>query len=63
MQNSNNFHPFLDVKLDELIELVRDDNRTFEPVKIQILKKIVNEILAAHEVQLQAKWEQSQGRN
>ena len=43
---------------DQIIELVRDDNKMFEPVKVREVRKLVKSILATHEVELQALWAQ-----
>lgn len=40
---------YIDAMIDELIELVRDDNHTFEPVEVREVKDIVRRMLAAHE--------------
>lgn len=43
------YSPFIDAMIDELIELVRDNNHTFEPVKVREVKDIVRKMLATHE--------------
>ena len=48
---------------DRIIELVRDDNKMFEPVKVREVRRLVKSILATHEVELQALWAQNQDRN
>lgn len=48
---------------DKIIDLVRDDNKMFEPVKVREVRRLVKNILAAHEVELQALWAQTQDRN
>ena len=56
--------PFIDKMIDELIELVRDDNHTFEPVKVREVKDIViRKMLGAHEDEVLARMKQSQDRN
>lgn len=55
--------PFIDVMIDELIELVRDDNHIFEPVKVREVKDIVRRMLAAHENEVLARMKQSQDHN
>lgn len=48
---------------DRIIELVRDDNKMFEPVKVREVRRLVKSILATHEVELQVLWAQTQDRN
>lgn len=48
---------------DRIIELVRDDNKMFEPVKVREVRRLVKSILATHEVELQALLAQTQDRN
>ena len=48
---------------DKIIDLVRDDNKMFEPVKVREVRRLVKNILATHEVALQALWAQTQDRN
>ena len=55
--------PFIDAMIDELIELVRDDNRIFEPVKVREVKDIVRKMLATHENEVLARMQQSQDHN
>lgn len=55
--------PFIDKMIDELIELVRDDNHTFEPVKVREVKDIVRKMLGAHENEVLARMKQSQDHN
>ena len=55
--------PFIDIMIDELIELVRDDNHIFEPVKVREVKDIVRRMLAAHENEVLARMKQSQDHN
>ena len=55
--------PFIDAMIDELIELVRDDNHTFEPVKVRDVKDIVRKMLAAHENEVLNRLKQSQDHN
>lgn len=57
------YSPFIDKMIDELIELVRDDNRTFEPVKVREVKDIVRKMLAAHENEVLNRLKQSQDHN
>lgn len=57
------YSPFIDKMIDELIELVRDDNHTFEPVKVREVKDIVRKMLEAHENEVLARMKQSQDRN
>lgn len=57
------YNPFIDAKIDELIELVRDDNHTFEPVKVRAVKDIVRKMLATHENEVLARMQQSQDHN
>lgn len=57
------YSPFIDKMIDELIELVRDDNHIFEPVKVREVKDIVRRMLAAHENEVLARMKQSQGHN
>lgn len=45
---------------DRIIDLVRDDNKMFEPVKVREVRRLVKNILATHEVELQALWAQTQ---
>lgn len=54
---------YIDAMIDELIELVRDDNHTFEPVKVREVKDIVRRMLAAHENEVLVRMKQSQGHN
>ena len=44
---------------DKIIELVRDNNKLFEPVKVREVRRLVKNILATHEVELQALWAQT----
>lgn len=44
---------------DKIIELVRDNNKMFEPVKVREVRRLVKNILATHEVELQALWAQT----
>ena len=55
--------PFIDKMVDELIELVRDDNHTFEPVKVREVRNIVRKMLATHENEVLVRMKQSQGHN
>jgi hypothetical protein len=55
--------PFIDKMIDELIELVRDDNHTFEPVKVREVRDIVRKMLAAHENEVLNQMKQSQDHN
>ena len=55
--------PFIDAMIDELIELVRDDNHTFEPIKVREVKDIVRKMLGAHENKVLARMQQSQDHN
>ena len=48
---------------DKIIDLVRDDNKMFEPVKVREVRRLVKSILATHEVELQVLWAQTQDRN
>ena len=48
---------------DKIIELVRDDNKMFEPVKVREVRRLVKSILATHEVELQALWAQNRDHN
>ena len=57
------YNPFIDAKIDELIELVRDDNHTFEPVKVRAVKDIVRKMLATHKNEVLARMQQSQDHN
>jgi hypothetical protein len=57
------YSPFIDKMIDELIELVRDDNHIFEPVKVREVKDIVRRMLAAHENEVLARMKQSQDHN
>lgn len=54
---------YIDAMIDELIELVRDDNHTFEPVKVREVKDIVRRMLAAHGNEVLVRMKQSQGHN
>lgn len=45
---------------DRIIDLVRDDNKMFEPVKVREVRRLVKSILATHKVELQALWAQTQ---
>lgn len=44
---------------DRIIELVRDNNKMFGPVKVREVRRLVKNILATHEVELQALWAQT----
>ena len=44
---------------DKIIELVRENNKMFEPVKVREVRRLVKNILATHEVELQALWAQT----
>ena len=44
---------------DKIIELVRDNNKMFEPVKVREVSRLVQTILATHAVALQALWAQN----
>lgn len=57
------YSPYIDAMIDELIELVRDDNHTFEPVKVREVKDIVRKMLAAHENEVLNQMKQSQDHN
>ena len=57
------YSPYIDAMIDELIELVRDDNHTFEPVKVREVKDIVRKMLAAHENEVLNRLKQSQDHN
>lgn len=57
------YSPYIDAMIDELIELVRDDNHTFEPVKVHEVKDIVRKMLGAHENEVLARMKQSQDHN
>lgn len=57
------YSPYIDAMIDELIELVRDDNHTFEPVKVRDVKDIVRKMLAAHENEVLNRLKQSQDHN
>lgn len=57
------YSPFIDKMIGELIELVRDDNHIFEPVKVREVKDIVRRMLAAHENEVLARMKQSQDHN
>lgn len=57
------YSPFIDKMIDELIELVRDDNHTFEPVKVRDVKDIVRKMLAAHENEVLNRLKQTQNHN
>ena len=57
------YSPFIDAMIDELIELVRYDNHTFEPVKVREVKDIVRKMLAAHENEVLNWLKQSQDHN
>lgn len=57
------YSPFIDKMIDELIELVRDDNHTFEPVKVREVKDIVRKMLATHENEVLVRMKQSQDHN
>lgn len=57
------YSPYIDAMIDELIELVRDDNHTFEPVKVREVKDIVRKMLGAHENEVLAQMQQSQDHN
>ena len=57
------YSPFIDKMIDELIELVRDDNYTFEPVKVREVKDIVRKMLGAHENEVLDRMKQSQDHN
>lgn len=48
---------------DKIIDLVRDDNKMFEPVKVREVRRLVKSILATHEVELQALWAQTRDHN
>lgn len=49
----------IEVLTDKIVELVRDDNKMFEPVKVREVRRLVKSILATHEVELQALWAQT----
>lgn len=55
--------PYIDTMIDKLIELVRDDNHTFEPVKVREVKDIVRKMLATHENEVLVRMKQSQDHN
>ena len=57
------YSPYIDAMIDELIELVRDDNHTFEPVKVREVRNIVRKMLAAHENEVLNRLKQSQDHN
>ena len=57
------YSPYIDKMIDEHIELVRDDNHTFEPVKVREVKDIVRKMLGAHENEVLARMKQSQDHN
>ncbi|CAM1666111.1 hypothetical protein [Streptococcus mitis] len=57
------YSPYIDAMIDELIELVRDDNHTFEPVKVREVKDIVRKMLGAHENEVLVRMKQSQDHN
>lgn len=57
------YSPYIDAMIDELIELVRDDNHTFEPVKVREVRDIVRKMLAAHENEVLNQMKQSQDHN
>ena len=57
------YSPFIDKMIDELIELVRDNNHTFEPVKVREVKDIVRKMLGAHENEVLARMKQSRDHN
>ena len=57
------YSPYIDAMIDELIELVRDDNHTFELVKVREVKDIVRKMLAAHENEVLNQMKQSQDHN
>ena len=57
------YSPYIDAMIDELIELVRDDNHTFEPVKVCEVKDIVRKMLGAHENEVLARMKQYQDHN
>ena len=57
------YSPFIDKMIDEIIELVRDDNHTFEPVKVRDVKDIVRKMLAAHENEVLNRLKQTQDHN
>ena len=57
------YSPFIDKMIDELIELVRDDNHTFEPVKVRDVKDIVRKMLEAHEIEVLNRLKQTQDHN
>lgn len=57
------YSPFIDKMIDELIELVRDDNHIFEPVKVREVKNIVRKMLTAHESEILARMQQHQDHN
>lgn len=57
------YSPYIDKMIDELIELVRDDNHTFESVKVREVKDIVRKMLGAHENEVLARMKQSQDHN
>ena len=57
------YSPYIDKMIDELIELVRDDNHTFEPVKVREVKDTVRKMLGAHENEVLARMKQSQDHN
>ena len=48
---------------DQIIELVRDDNKMFEPAKVREVRRLVKSILATHEVELQALWAKNRDHN
>ena len=57
------YSPYIDAMIDELIELVRDDNHTFEPVKVREVRDIVRKMLAAHENEVLNQMKQSRDHN
>ena len=57
------YSPFIDKMIDELIELVRDDNHIFEPVKVREVKNIVRKMLTAHESEILPRMQQHQDHN
>ena len=57
------YSPYIDAMVDELIELVRDDNHTFEPVKVREVRDVVRKMLAAHENEVLNQMKQSRDHN
>ena len=50
---------YIEQRIDSIIELVRNSNKTFEPVKVREVRKLINDILAAHENQILAQVKES----